>query len=173
MGTDKGVGDHKMDHKKESSTEDMLEQFSDSGNENEEGINEEATGEKPPRKKRKVKTSFEYVLHAALQNELKDITVKLTSFTAKNSNIEAKIKTSDEFIKNLTNHITDINHQNESLFEENNQMKLLLKELKAAFKELQTTNGTLKQTLEGKTKIISDSNIETENKNERIRAGNK
>merc|ERR1712129_83649 len=67
-----------------------------------------------------------------------------------------------------TNHITDINNQNESLVEENNQMKLLLKELKAAFKELQTTNGTLKQTLEDKTKIISDSNIETENKNERI-----
>merc|ERR1712129_599461 len=46
--------------------------------------------------------------------------------------------------------------------------KLSLNKLLAAFEELQTTNGTLKQTLEDETKIISDKNIKTENRNERI-----
>jgi len=69
--------------------------------------------------------------------------VKLSSFSAKNEKMEAKLKSNEELIKNLTNHTADIYKQHDRQVEENKQMKLSLKKLLAASEELQTTNGTL------------------------------
>merc|ERR1712204_155445 len=124
--------------KMEKSIEDMLEQFSENENENEEDMYERATGEKPPTKylsnKRKAKTGLESILEIYNQHE----------------------------------RLVEENKQMKLSVKENKQLKLALNKLLAAFEELQTTNGTLKQTLEDETKIISDQNIETENRNERI-----
>jgi len=86
---------------------------------------EKATGEQPPRKK--IKTGIESVVDAASQNVLKDMNVKLSSFSAKNAKMEAKLKSNEELIKNLTNHTADIYKQHDRQVEESKQMKLSLK----------------------------------------------
>merc|ERR1712129_527519 len=105
---------------------------------------EEATGEKPPTKSLSPKKSLSK---------------------------KRKAKTGLESIVDIYNQhdrLVEENKQMKASVKENKQLKLSLKKLLAAFEELQTTNGTLKQTLEDETKIISDKNIETENRNERI-----
>merc|ERR1712129_455233 len=109
-----------------------------SENENEEDMYEEATGEKPPTKSLSNKRKAKTGLESILE------------------------------IYNQHERLVEENKQMKLSVKENKQLKLSLKKLLAAFEELQTTNGTLKQTLEDETKIISDKNIETENRNERI-----
>jgi len=120
---------------------------------------EKATGEQPPRKK--IKTGIESVVDAASQNVLKDMNVKLSSFSAKNAKMEAKLKSNEELIKNLTNHTADIYKQHDRQVEESKQMKLSLKKSWRRLKNYRPQMGHWQ-------KIISDNNIETGNKNERI-----
>jgi len=106
----------------------MLEQFSENENENEEDMYEEATGEKPPTKSLSPKKSLSK---------------------------KRKAKTGLESIVDIYNQherLVEENKQMKASVKENKQMRLSLKKLLAAFEELQTTNWTLKQTLELKLK---------------------